>query len=422
MSSRCASSGCRPRSREGPCLSAYDSGKAVAGPGPAPTTRFPRFGPAAPRGRARRGVHLPAAPRRRPARRAGPLPRHAPGRSDPHDMGVAQTLADVAAAYLLNAQAREEVRATADRFHHIALHDPLTGLPNRLLLAAAPRARGPARPAVEHQRRDPVRRPRPVQAGQRHLRPPRRRRAAARRRAPAHRARPAGRHAGPGLAATSSCSCARTCRAAADAEILARRIDGAFAHPFVLSDMRARDHRQRRHGVRRPGRGDLRRAGRQGRHRDVPGQAQGRRRPPDHRPARGAPGHRPQLPRTRPARRVRRTTSSRSRTSPSCAAATGWSPAWKRCCAGRTPNAGAVPPMSWSEIAEQSELICEIGEWVLERSCRDRVAWLREHPQAPLDLAVNVSARQLMDPRHLRHRRRRARPRPAWIRPPSCSR
>ena len=49
-------------------------------------------------------------------------------------MGAAQTLADVAAAYLLNAQAREEARATSDRFHHSALHDPLTGLANRLLL------------------------------------------------------------------------------------------------------------------------------------------------------------------------------------------------------------------------------------------------------------------------------------------------
>ena len=45
----------------------------------------------------------------------------------------AQTLADVVAAYLLNAQAREEALETSDRFHHNARHDPLTGLPNRVM-------------------------------------------------------------------------------------------------------------------------------------------------------------------------------------------------------------------------------------------------------------------------------------------------
>ena len=49
-------------------------------------------------------------------------------------MAVAQTLADVASAYLLNAEAREDARKTSDRFRENSLHDPLTGLPNRLLL------------------------------------------------------------------------------------------------------------------------------------------------------------------------------------------------------------------------------------------------------------------------------------------------
>ena len=49
-------------------------------------------------------------------------------------------------------------------------------------------------------------------------------------------------------------------------------------------------------------------------------------------------------------------------------------------------------------VAEQSNLISEIGGWVLERSCRDRARWLSQHPGEPLDLAVNVSTRQLMTP------------------------
>jgi diguanylate cyclase (GGDEF)-like protein len=49
-------------------------------------------------------------------------------------MRAAQTLADVAAAYLLNAQARADLNDSTDRSHERALHDPLTGLPNRLLL------------------------------------------------------------------------------------------------------------------------------------------------------------------------------------------------------------------------------------------------------------------------------------------------
>jgi EAL domain-containing protein (putative c-di-GMP-specific phosphodiesterase class I) len=41
-------------------------------------------------------------------------------------------------------------------------------------------------------------------------------------------------------------------------------------------------------------------------------------------------------------------------------------------------------------------MINELGQWVLERACRDHATWPRNHRGEPLDLAVNVSARQLM--------------------------
>ena len=47
-------------------------------------------------------------------------------------------------------------------------------------------------------------------------------------------------------------------------------------------------------------------------------------------------------------------------------------------------------------IAEQSALIDDIGAWVLGRACTDRGQLLELDPSAPLDLAVNISARQLL--------------------------
>jgi EAL domain-containing protein (putative c-di-GMP-specific phosphodiesterase class I) len=47
-------------------------------------------------------------------------------------------------------------------------------------------------------------------------------------------------------------------------------------------------------------------------------------------------------------------------------------------------------------VAEQSNLINAVGAWVLEQACRDRDMWLKVFPGAPMELAVNVSARQTM--------------------------
>ena len=62
------------------------------------------------------------------------LYRDTPGPLSAESMTAAQTLADVAAAYLINAQARADLQDSSDRSREAALHDPLTGLPNRVLM------------------------------------------------------------------------------------------------------------------------------------------------------------------------------------------------------------------------------------------------------------------------------------------------
>ena len=91
-------------------------------------------------------------------------------------MTTAQTLADVAAAYLINAKARADLQASSEQSRQAALHDALTGLPNRVLMLelleqAFRRGRRSGRaPAVFFLDLDRI------QGGQRHLWSPSRRR------------------------------------------------------------------------------------------------------------------------------------------------------------------------------------------------------------------------------------------------------
>ena len=83
------------------------------------------------------------------------------------------------------------------------------------------------------------------------------------------------------------------------------------------------------------------------------------------------------------------------------------------------PERGWVSPAQFIPLAEESDLILDIGKWVLETACAQLAAWRKDPATRDLILAVNVSARQLaqhnfldevrvavqrhaVDPRHLK--------------------
>jgi diguanylate cyclase (GGDEF)-like protein/PAS domain S-box-containing protein len=61
------------------------------------------------------------------------------------------------------------------------------------------------------------------------------------------------------------------------------------------------------------------------------------------------------------------------------------------------PDLGRIPPATFIPIAEESGLIVPIGEWVLRTACAQNAAWQREG-FSPVPIAVNLSARQLQQP------------------------
>jgi EAL domain-containing protein (putative c-di-GMP-specific phosphodiesterase class I) len=57
------------------------------------------------------------------------------------------------------------------------------------------------------------------------------------------------------------------------------------------------------------------------------------------------------------------------------------------------PERGSVAPVEFIPVLEESGLIVPVGEWVLERACRDLKAWQAAGGK-PMPIAVNLSARQ----------------------------
>ncbi len=64
----------------------------------------------------------------------------------------------------------------------------------------------------------------------------------------------------------------------------------------------------------------------------------------------------------------------------------------------RHPQRGLVAPVDFIALAEETGIILELGQWVIETACHQLAAWAECAALAHLTLAVNVSAQQLAQP------------------------
>ncbi len=118
---------------EGPCLAAYHSGEAISVPDLRAMEWFPTFSPRALEAGLAAVFSFPL---HHADLQLGALDlyRDEPGPLSPDSLVAAQTLADVASAYVISAQARADLQTTSDQARDASLHDSLTGLPNRALM------------------------------------------------------------------------------------------------------------------------------------------------------------------------------------------------------------------------------------------------------------------------------------------------
>ena len=59
------------------------------------------------------------------------------------------------------------------------------------------------------------------------------------------------------------------------------------------------------------------------------------------------------------------------------------------------PQRGFVSPGEFIEIAEETELIKPMGQWILYRACQQLAAWQAQFPTNPLQMSVNLSVKQM---------------------------
>ena len=380
---------------EGPCLMAYQSGQAVTVPDLRTNDQFPTFLPRALEAGLRAVFTFPL---RHGDHQLGALDlyRNTPGGLDHGGMEAAQTLADVAAAYLLNAEARADLEDSSDRSRQASLHDALTGLPNRVLMlerlehAFLRRRRSGKTPVVlfvdldrfkaindtyGHKVGDEVL----IAVGQRlgsQLRP------------------------GDTLARLSGDEFVILCEdlaTATQAENIGRRLARALAEPLLLSDQSLTISASVGIAAAEPGEDSpeallhdadmaMYQAKRQGgdRHQVLDLRQQ------------YLADHQYLL-----ARDLSTALSSKqlyTEYQPIVATADGRITGAEALLRWMHPSRGLVSPTVLIPLAEQSGLIREIGKWVLERAWSDRHRWQSQRPGSDLAMSVNVSAHQLMSP------------------------
>ena len=381
---------------QGPCMLAYESGVAVTVPHMQHELRFPEFAAAA------AGAGLAAAfafPLRHKNYRLGALDlyRDRPGGLDDADLAAGQTLADIAAAYILNAQARADARATAERFRSSSMHDSLTGLPNRMLLEqrlehAARRAeRSHSNAAVLFADLDRFKLVNDTyghQVGDDVLV------------AVAHRLSALVRP-GDTLARISGDEFVFLCEdlsKADDIEILAVRINEALAVPFTISGVELTISASVGMAYAGPGEAisnqlivnadiAMYQAKRRGgaSHQII-----------DLRTARRAGDRRPLEQDLQTAIDKQELTlayqpivNTRDGSVDGVEALLRWT----------HPARGPIPALEMIRTAEDNGLIDQIGSWVLQEACTAHGRWTTDRDHRPLDLSINVSVRQLLGPR-----------------------
>jgi diguanylate cyclase (GGDEF)-like protein len=384
---------------EGPCVAAYVSGEAVSIPDMALDDRFTLFAPAALDAGLRAVFTFPLNHGRR---RLGALDlyRDTEGGLDPHAMEAAQTLADVAAAYLLNAWARDEAHLSSDQMRHLATHDELTGLPNRMLLLeridhAAQRARRSHAPAavlfIDLDRFKRVNDTYGHEAGDELLKGVAQRLAAT--------VRP-----GDTLARVYGDEFVLLCEELHqehDIDSVAERIRLVFDTPFSLDDADVLVSASV--GVAYAGPGDqisgalideADRAMYETKRSTASAANAG-----SVLTGNGAPSRARSIALGRDLRAALTGAGGLDvayqpivRSTDGAVAAVEALLRWTH------PVEGLIPALAAIAVAERSGAIVDVGAWVLDRGCRDWVRWHREHPEVSLDLTVNASTVQLLAP------------------------